>query len=65
MCLEDISYYYLRQESQIWCVDTSWDHRVSHTGFLAIGKKGHLFQGETKQILTETGGKKSFVEQRT
>ena len=23
--------YYLRQESQIWCVDESWDDEVSHT----------------------------------
>ena len=23
--------YYLRQESQIWCVDASWDDEVSHT----------------------------------
>ena len=23
--------YYLRQESQIWCVETSWDHEVSRS----------------------------------
>ena len=23
--------YYLRLESQIWCVDASWDDKVSHT----------------------------------
>ena len=23
--------YYLRQESQIWCIDASWDDEVSHT----------------------------------
>ena len=23
--------YYLRQESQIWCVDASWDDEVSRT----------------------------------
>ena len=23
--------YYLRQESQIWCVDASWDDEVSHS----------------------------------
>ena len=23
--------YYLRKESQIWCVDASWDDEVSHT----------------------------------
>ena len=24
-------FYYLRQESQIWCVDASWDDKVSRT----------------------------------
>ena len=23
--------YYLREESQIWCVDASWDDKVSRT----------------------------------
>ena len=23
--------YYLREESQIWCVDASWDDKVPHT----------------------------------
>ena len=23
--------YYLRKESKIWCVDASWDNKVSHT----------------------------------
>ena len=30
--------YYLREESQIWCVDSSWDARVMHTimGILTV-----------------------------
>ena len=28
--------YYLREESQIWCVDVSWDDGVSHIVFWSL-----------------------------
>ena len=37
-CIESGAYllYSLRKESQIWCVDTSWDGGVSPTIFVSL-----------------------------
>ena len=43
--------YYLRLESQIWCVDASWNGGVSHTIFFLVTVNLTLTSGLVSMII--------------